>query len=153
MSTERIYSLTPKLSCVAAFCLALGGPFVIGCDRPAASDATTASLSPTPRIESRSTGSSLRADPNPVPVGTPNGKTTITWDTGSDAVGDVYVADAGNERLFASGAKGSQDAPWIPPGSTEFRLYGQSDHKLLAQLTVTMRSSDSISSPSSTLAP
>ena len=62
----------------------------------------------------------------------------ITWDTGSNAVGDVYVGTAGNEKLFASGPKGSQDAPWIAPGSTEFRLYNHADHKLLAQLTVTM---------------
>lgn len=63
----------------------------------------------------------------------------ITWDTGSGAVGDVYVLDAGNERLFASAPKGSQDAQWIHPGSNEFKLYSQADHKLLAQLTVTMR--------------
>lgn len=66
----------------------------------------------------------------------------ITWDTGSDAVGEVYVVSAGNEKLFASGRQGSQDAAWIQAGSTEFRLYTQADHKLLAQLTVTMPSSD-----------
>jgi hypothetical protein len=83
----------------------------------------------------------FRADPNPVPPGDPKGRTTIIWDTGSDAVGDVYVISAGNEKLFASGRQGSQDAPWIQQGPNEFRLYTQSDHKLLAQLTVTMSSS------------
>lgn len=82
----------------------------------------------------------LRADPNPVPGGTVTGKTTITWHAGRGAVGDVYAGTAGSERLFASGPRGSQDARWIKPGSTEFRLYRHSDHKLLAQLTVTMLS-------------
>jgi hypothetical protein len=121
-------------------CLALGGLFVIGCDRPA-SDSTPSS-SATPRTEATAAGVVLRANPNPVPGGTVVGKTTVTWDTGSNAAGDVYVGTAGNEKLFASGLKGSQDAPWIKPGSTEFRLYNHADHKLIAQLTVTMSSSD-----------
>lgn len=82
----------------------------------------------------------LRADPNPVPGGTVTGKTTITWHAGRGTVGDVYAGTAGSERLFASGPRGSQDARWIKPGSTEFRLYRHSDHKFLAQLTVTMLS-------------
>jgi hypothetical protein len=83
----------------------------------------------------------FQADPNPVPPAI-KGKTTITWDTGSDAVGEVYVVRAGNETLFGSGRQGSQDAPWIQPGLYEFRLYAQADHKLLARLTVTMTPSD-----------
>jgi hypothetical protein len=84
----------------------------------------------------------FRADPNPVPPGNPKGRTTLIWDTGSDEVGDVYVVTAGNEKLFGSGRQGSQDAPWISPGSTEFRLYTQEGHKLLGRLTVTMPASD-----------
>ena len=48
------------------------------------------------------------------------------------------MVSAGNEKLFGSGRQGSQDAPWIQPGPNEFRLYTQADHKLLAELTVTM---------------
>lgn len=57
-------------------------------------------------------------------------------------MGDVYVVAGRNERLFSNGSKGSQDAPWIQPGSNEFRLYNHADHKLIAQLTVTMPSPD-----------
>ena len=94
------------------------------------------------------------ADPNPVPPGNAKGRTTITWDTGSDAVGEVYVVGAGAEKLFASGRQGSQDAPWIQPGPNEFRLYDQTDHKLLGRLTVTMIGPDSAGSrPSPTTNP
>lgn len=58
-------------------------------------------------------------------------------------MGEVYVVNAGNEKLFASGRQGSQDAPWIQPGPNEFRLYDQADHKLLGKLTVTMVGPDS----------
>lgn len=96
----------------------------------------------------------LRADPNPVPPGDPKGKTMITWDTGSDAIGEVYVVNAGIEKLFSSGRQGTQDAPWIVPGPNEFRLYDQADHKLLAQLTVTMPSPNtSARQPSTTSTP
>jgi hypothetical protein len=91
----------------------------------------------------------LQADPNPVPAGNPDGKTTITWNTSSNDVGEVWVGDPANEKLFATGAKGSQEAAWIKPGSTEFRLYTQADHKLMAQLTVTM-STDAVSKPATT---
>jgi|CZKQ01.1.fsa_nt_gi hypothetical protein len=135
MLIERRQLLATRISWAAAICLTLAGLFIASCDRPTA--------------ESNVAGVVLRADPDPVPVGNPNGKTTITWDTGSDAVGDVYVGGAGNEKLFAGGPKGSQDATWIQPGSNEFRLYSHADHKLLAQLTVTMPSSDGpASSPS-----
>lgn len=106
------------------------------------------------RTEATSAGVVLRADPNPVPGGTVTGKTTITWDAGRDAVGDVYAGNAGSERLFASGPKGSQDARWIKPGLTEFRLYSHFDHTLLAQLAVTMQSADPpASNPSATPLP
>jgi hypothetical protein len=150
MLTERRQRLVTRVSSAAAICLALAGLFVTGCDRPPASDAPKGSVSPTPRSESTTIGVVLRADPNPVLSGNPDGKTIVTWDTGSDAPGEVYVRTAGDERLFASGAKGSQEAAWIKPGSTEFRLYTQADHKLLAQLTITMPSSNASASAQST---
>jgi hypothetical protein len=149
MHTERRQPLATRIFWAAVMCLALGGLFVIGCNRPASD--STASSPATPRTEAIPAGVVLRADPNPVPGGTVAGKTLIRWKTGSDAVGDVYVGTVGNETLFASGPKGSQNAPWIKPGSTEFRLYSHADHKLLAQLTVTMPSSDvPASNPSAT---
>jgi hypothetical protein len=149
MLTPRRQPLANRISWAAAICLALGGLFVTSCEHPPASNSTASS--PTPRTEAIAAGVVLRADPNPVPGGTVAGKTTIRWKTGSDAVGDVYVGPAGSERLFASGPKGSQDAPWIQPGSTEFRLYNHADHKLLEQLTVTMPSVDaSVSRPTET---
>jgi len=94
------------------------------------------------------------ADPNPVPPGNPKGRTTITWDTGSDAIGEVYVVGAGTERLFASGRQGSQEAPWIQAGPNEFRLYDQNDHKLIGRLTVTMIGPDSTGNkPAATKSP
>jgi hypothetical protein len=143
MLTESRPLIASGISWAAlALCLIFGGVFITSCDRPTASDATTASASPTPRSESATTGVVLRADPNPVPPGNPNGTTTVTWDTGGNDVGEVYVMDAKKEKLFATGAKGSQEAPWITPDSTEFRLYNQADHKLLAKIKVTMSPSD-----------
>lgn len=109
-----------------AVCLTLAGLFLTSCNRS------------TVESNNATAGVVLRADPNPVPGGSEAGKTTIFWDSGSDAVGEVYVGPTGNETMFASGPKGSQDASWIKPGSTEFRLYNHADHKLLAHLTVTM---------------
>jgi hypothetical protein len=135
---RRQLSVT-RISWAAAIYLALVGLFITSCDRPTA--------------ESNVAGVVLRADPNPVPSGSV-GKTTIVWNTGGNDAGDVYVGTAGNEKIFASDSEGSQDAPWIQPGSTEFRLYSHADHKLLAQLTVTMPSSDATaSSPSTTPIP
>lgn len=119
-----------------AICLTLAGLFVASCDR-AATDGTAGSTRNS-AAEILAPGVVFSADPNPVPATDPKGRTTITWDTGSDAVGDVYVLDGGKEKLFASSPKGSQNAPWIQPGSNEFKLYSQSDHKLLARLNVTM---------------
>jgi hypothetical protein len=136
MFIERRQLLATRISWAAAISLTLAGLFITSCGRPAA--------------ESTVAGVVLRADPNPVPSGSV-GKTTIAWDTGGNDVGEVYVGPAGNETMFASGPKGSQDATWIKPGSTEFRLYNHADHKLLAQLTVTMPSSNApASNPSAT---
>ena len=130
-----------------AICLALAGVFGVGCERPAP-EATTAS-SPASSKDTLLPGVMFSADPNPVPPGNAKGRTTITWDTGSDAVGEVFVVSGGNEKLFGSGRTGSQDAPWIAPGSTEFRLYDQSDRKLLGKLIVTMLGPDSNASKTS----
>lgn len=119
----------------------LAGLMMVGCERPPTDTTTTAS--PASGTETVVPGAVLTADPNPVPPGNPKGRTTISWDTGSDAVGEVYVASAGNERLFGSGRQGSQDAPWIQAGPNEFKLYDQADHKLLARLIVTMVVPDS----------
>jgi hypothetical protein len=140
--------LATRISWGTAVCLTLAGLFITSCDRPTAESTSSPSTSNDMAVA----GVVLRADPNPVPPGTENGNTTISWDVGSNAVGgDVYVSVAGSERLFASGPRGSQDAPWIQPGPTQFRLYSHVDHKLLAQLTVTMPSSGvPASSPSAT---
>src|SRR5262249_27348816 len=83
---------------------------------------------------------SLTAAPNPVPPGTDKGKTTITWTTGDGSPGQVYVSEGGKpEILFATGSKGSKEAPWIQGGRTyDFRLYAGTEHtQVLASVTVT----------------
>lgn len=142
MPIERTQPFAPRISLALVICLTLAGLFVAGCDRPAPADSTSSS-SPASGNETLVAGVIFSADPNPVPPGNPKGRTTISWDTGSDAVGEVYVVNAGTEKLFASGRQGSQDAPWIQAGPNEFRLYDQADHKLLARLTVTMIVPDS----------
>jgi hypothetical protein len=137
MLTEMRQLSANGISLAVGICLAFGSLLIAGCDRPPAPDSATSSSAAS---DAPLTGAVLRADPNPVPPGDPKGKTTITWDTGSDAVGEVYVVNAGAEKLFGSGRQGTQDAPWIVPGANEFRLYDQADHKLLAKLTVTMPS-------------
>ena len=108
-----------------------GALFLASCDRPAPDLASSSPVASAP---------SLTAEPNPVPAGEGPGKTKITWRTGSDTSGEVYVAtDGGEETLFVRDSEGSADAPWITTGSTyEFRLYEGRDHKkLLAKATVT----------------
>ncbi|HKP03520.1 MAG TPA: hypothetical protein VJU77_09200 [Chthoniobacterales bacterium] len=121
---------------------------------PGLRHADKAPSAPTALIEAASAGVVLRADPNPLPGGTVTGKTTIIWDAGPGTLGDVYTGTSGSERLFASAPNGSQEARWIKPGSTEFRLYSHADHRLLAQLIVTMPSPDAASiKPSGTPMP
>jgi len=138
MSTKRLRSLTIGISRAFLFCLTLVALFVAGCDRPTPPPDSAAPSASASANDAGFAGVVFRADPNPVPPGDAKGRTTIIWDTGSDAVGEVYVVSSGNEKLFGTGRQGSQEAPWIQPGSNEFRLYSQTDHKLLAQLTVTM---------------
>src|ERR1051325_2658381 len=60
------------------------------------------------------TGPRLTASPNPLPGGPGFGTTTISWSTGDGSGGKVYVVAAGEQqKLFASGASGSMEAPWI----------------------------------------
>ncbi|MSQ23385.1 MAG: hypothetical protein EXR58_02365 [Chloroflexi bacterium] len=66
--------------------------------------------------------------------------TTIAWDTGSGAIGQVYVRDeGGNDELFAQGPVGARNVPGLSPGSTySFALYAGTDHSnLLASVPVT----------------
>lgn len=141
MPIDRTRPFAPGISLAIAVCLTLAGLLVAGCERPPTDSTTTSS--PASATETVVPGAILSADPNPVPPGNPKGRTTITWDTGSDAIGEVYVVSAGSERLFGSGRQGSQDAPWIQAGPNEFKLYDQTDHKLLARLIVTMVGPDS----------
>lgn len=85
---------------------------------------------------------SILAHPNPVPAGSDPGRTTITWDTGLDGViAEIYVSvDGAKETLFARGAKGALEAPWIGSGSTyEFRMYNAADTKTPLTRTVVTR--------------
>ena len=82
----------------------------------------------------------IMALPNPVPAGETAGTTTITWNTGDDTVGQVYVsADRGEESIFGHSPGSSEAANWIQTGSTyQFRLYtGTERENLLAETTVT----------------
>ena len=134
MVTEKKQLLATAISGVAALCLMLAGLFVISCGRPSP-DST---VSPPPAPENSVAGVVLRADPNPVPSGTEIGKTTITWQTGSESAADIYYINGKDETLFASGPRGSKEAIFIRPGSNEFRLYNQGQKKLVTQLIVTM---------------
>jgi hypothetical protein len=84
----------------------------------------------------------LSASPNPVPAGDPDqplGITTITWDTGNGAIGDLYVkVDRDPEKFMARGPSGTQEVRWIQFDSFyEFRLYAKKRSRLLAKLEVT----------------
>lgn len=85
-------------------------------------------------------GVRIKANPNPVPItAAMTGSTVIEWNTGSDVTGRVYVSkDGGPEILFAEGAKGSTEAPWISNGSTYvFLLYTREKPPILiATVTV-----------------
>jgi len=85
----------------------------------------------------------IDATPNPVPTGSDNGTTTISWDTRGGGTGHVYVltGDSPPERLFASGERGRHDAPWIQRGKTyTFRLHLKLGTPAVASVTVAQRS-------------
>ena len=80
------------------------------------------------------------ADPNPVPTGSGLGRTRISWATLAPGDAEVCVSrDGGPEQLFALGASGSAEVPWIASGSSyEFRLYAREQpRRLLAKTVVT----------------
>lgn len=79
----------------------------------------------------------LGAAPNPVPAD--SSVTVISWDTGSATDGQVWISqDGGRDRLFGEGARGSQEAAWINPGTIyQFKLYGDTTRAtLLKTITV-----------------
>jgi len=85
-------------------------------------------------------GAWIKADPNPVPAGKDPGTTTISWNTGNGATGEVYLLGPVQvEKLFTGGRSGSKKAPWIRKGGKyEFLLYAGKDHQtVLARVTVT----------------
>ena len=84
----------------------------------------------------------IMASPNPVPAGEGTGTTTITWNTGDETMGYVYVSvNDREESLFARSPQSFRAANWIQTGSTyQFRLYNGTERgKLLAETTVTRR--------------
>jgi hypothetical protein len=96
------------------------------------------------RHASQSSGAkpALSASPNPVPAGDlyqPLATTTITWSTGSTAIGDLYVKTNRSPEVFVGrGSSGTLKVDWIQFDSTyEFRLYGKKHSRVLAKLDVT----------------
>jgi hypothetical protein len=86
----------------------------------------------------------LTASPNPVPPGARRGKTTISWSSDS-ASAVVYVSMNGaEEKFFARGSHGSEEAHWIQTGATyEFSLYSGPDRNTrLARISVTRPRND-----------
>jgi hypothetical protein len=91
----------------------------------------------------RSATPTIVANPNPVSSAQDRGRTTISWDTGNEPPGQVFVSeDGGPEILFAGTSQyGSQEALWIGAGkSYEFRLYaGEGRTRRLASVVVKSR--------------
>jgi len=85
----------------------------------------------------------LTAEPNPVPAGDPDqplATTVITWNTGDEATGDLYVkVNRSPEFRLARARSGTLKTDWIQFDSTyEFRLYtGKKRSKLRAKVDVT----------------
>ena len=93
-------------------------------------------------MRAAASAATITASPNPVTTGEGSGTTTITWNTGDSATGQVYVSeDGGPEKLWAEGPTGSGPVTWIQAGKTfEFRLYAGTEHaKVLAKTEVTGR--------------
>ena len=88
-------------------------------------------------------GASFVASPNPVPLGAGMGSTTISWTTGDGQEGRVYVSvDGGRPQLFGTGARGSQEAPWIGFGGIYEFFLRSSRGNLLATVTVQRRATE-----------
>lgn len=84
----------------------------------------------------------LSASPNPVPAGDLDqqvGTTQISWNTGSTAIGDLYVkVNRSSEVFLARGSVGTLKIEWIQFDSLyEFRLYAKKHSKLLATVELT----------------
>jgi len=81
----------------------------------------------------------LSACPNPIPAGEGLSTTNISWDTGDESVGKLYVSkDGGQESLVATGRQGSVVANWIATDSSyEFCLYNSDHTKLLDKVVIT----------------
>jgi hypothetical protein len=89
--------------------------------------------------ERKSSGApAITANPGHVTVAGGTGSTEISWDTGNESMGFVFVTTSPSKPvLFATGAKGSRVAPWIRPGTYAFELYGDDQRRtLLAAVTV-----------------
>lgn len=104
---------------------------IVGC-RPAAKQ----EQAPTPVV-----ASPISASPNPVPAGSGQGTTTISW-TGDGPTHEVYCSTNGAEekRVWGpAGKTGSFDVTWINAGAVyEFRLYSGKERKeLLGTVKVT----------------
>ena len=136
MLTGKRHLPASRLTWSAVICLALGGLLAAGCG-PSASDSSTSGLESQKEDEE----TFLRANPNPVLGGESSGKTTVTWNTKSNDVGEVYIVADGDEKLFATGVKGSKEATGLKE-TTKFRLYTQAGHKLVDELKVVMSASD-----------
>jgi hypothetical protein len=108
--------------------------FFTACNPSKAPEANATPTSPA------ASGPTITASPNPVSTGGRNGTTTVTWNTGDGAEGQVFVSvDGSPEGLFATAPSGSAPAGWIQEGKTfEFRLYAGTEHaKVLSKTQVT----------------
>lgn len=120
--------------------LLVAGAFLVACGDKSAPVSTTHGPSSEATTPLPNTGATLTAAPNPVPAGDAPGTTTVAWDAGAHREAAVYVlTDGAGEKLFASGPRGSSEAPWIEKGKKyEFRLYTAADKTtLLQRVTVT----------------
>ena len=110
------------------------------CSDNSAPDSAGATSDSTPAIAVPATGPAITASPNPAPTtGSSMATTIVAWNTGGEP-GDVYISTNGtDEKLFAHGAYGVQEAPWIAAGTKyEFRLYNAEDRtKPVASVVVT----------------
>jgi hypothetical protein len=131
LSTKPLVSRRILASCNSFLLLTI--LVFAGC---ASNSIQTPAMNPPPKTQP---SPSIVANPNPVPAGPGFGITKITWNTGDESWGQVYLSDNGQpERMFIQGPEGSADAPWIGRGTYEFRLYQGSEHKkLLATVKVT----------------
>ena len=125
---------TRNASCVRCISMVVGLPI---CVLLGACDSAPRQPVPTGAVQAV-----LSANPNPVPAGDidkPLGTTTVTWDTGNGAVGDLYVkVNREPEKFMARAPRGTIKIDWIQFDSTyQFRLYAKKHSRLVAKLDVT----------------